>query len=338
MDITSIIAGTGLTGGGTKGAITLEITDGGVNAAQIASNAVSASKLDTTNTGTENQILKKRSNDQMEWIDQSAGGPGDITEVIAGTGLSGGGATGAVTINIANSGVNTTQIANNAVTVDKILNSAVINNKISSNAVTTAKIADNAVTSSKIAANAIGSSEIAANAVGSSEIASGAVGNSELASDAVDAYKLTPSTGSSNDGKFLQYENNVTGRLQWADAAIGASVSWTAAAATGTSNISRSNLSVVQERAYQVGNIVFYSGVIDFSITASHFPVLYINVPTGTPAADQYGVMHGADHDVNTYFNQLFTIRTGTSGRLRIDVYPGNVDRYFARFTGWYVL
>lgn len=54
------------------------------------------------------------------YLTGGGGGGGDITAVTAGTGLSGGGTTGAVTINIAAGGVNTTQLADDAVTPAKL--------------------------------------------------------------------------------------------------------------------------------------------------------------------------------------------------------------------------
>lgn len=69
---------------------------------------------------------------------------------------SGSGASTAVALSLADSGVTSAKIASSAVTSAKIGSSAVTSAKIASSAVTTAKIADNAVTASKIDFSTIG--------------------------------------------------------------------------------------------------------------------------------------------------------------------------------------
>ena len=90
-DIQSVIAGTGLTGGGTTGAVTLDLDQTGVtpgtygdsgNVAQFTIDAVGR-----ISSVTEVAIA------------------GDITGVVAGTGLTGGGTTGTVTLDLEASGV-----------------------------------------------------------------------------------------------------------------------------------------------------------------------------------------------------------------------------------------
>lgn len=102
---------------------------------------------------------------------------GDIQEVVAGSGLTGGGASGSVTldVNTDNStlevssdvvrikdlGVTTAKIADSAVTTGKINDAAVTTDKINDSAVTTGKINDLAVTTGKINDSAVTTAKIA---------------------------------------------------------------------------------------------------------------------------------------------------------------------------------
>jgi hypothetical protein len=137
-DITSVVAGSGLTGGGTTGDVTLNVIGGtGItaNANDIAIDAtvgtltgtqtftnktLTSAVLNTSVSGTavldednmaSNSATKLATQQSIKsYVDtQVATIPtGDITSVIAGTGLTGGGTSGAVTLNVTTLNQNTT--------------------------------------------------------------------------------------------------------------------------------------------------------------------------------------------------------------------------------------
>ena len=203
-DITSVVAGTGLTGGATTGAATLNVIGGtGItaNANDIAIDStvatLSGSQTLTNKTIAVSQITELSnltavegaqlenigsvtiSNAQWGYLGAATGaiGSGDITSVVAGNGLTGGGTTGDVTLvvgvddstieinsdalrikdggivvgKMAANSVDSDQYVDASIDADHLAADAVITAKILNANVTTAKIADDAVTGAKLA-------------------------------------------------------------------------------------------------------------------------------------------------------------------------------------------
>ena len=111
-DITAVNAGTGLTGGGLSGDVTLNVNTSviqqRVSGVCAAGNAVRVVNGDGTVS-----------------CESVAGGAGDITAVIAGTGLTGGAASGDATLNVATGGITNALLANNSVDSSKIVDGSI---------------------------------------------------------------------------------------------------------------------------------------------------------------------------------------------------------------------
>jgi hypothetical protein len=110
-DITAVTAGTGMSGGGTSGAVTLNCTI-------TNNNQLTNGSGYTTNTGTttasNSQTFTNKGGNISQWTNDSGytTNTGDITGVTAGTGMSGGGTSGTVTLNC--SITNNNQLTNGA--------------------------------------------------------------------------------------------------------------------------------------------------------------------------------------------------------------------------------
>jgi len=139
----------------SAGKITVAVTDGAIEAAELASNAVTTVKIADSN------VTTAKINDAA-----------------------------VTTAKIADANVTTAKLANDSVTSAKIADGTIIAGDIASNAVTTAKILDANVTTAKIADANVTAAKLATDAVTTTKIADANVTAGKIASDAVTTAKI----------------------------------------------------------------------------------------------------------------------------------------------------
>ena len=139
-DITGVTAGTGLSGGGTSGTVTLNVS--GITTSEIAADSLLIAGETFADNDT-SLMSAAAINDRIESFGYTTN-DGDITAVVAGTGLSGGGTSASVTLNV--SGVTVSELAADSVTTSSesfadndttLMTSAAINDRIESFGYTT---------------------------------------------------------------------------------------------------------------------------------------------------------------------------------------------------------
>ena len=181
----------------SSGQITIAVTDGAIDTAELTDNAVTTAKI-TGSAVTTAKIAD--SNVTTAKIADSNVTTAKINDAAVTTAKVADSAV--TTAKIADANVTTAKIADSNVTTAKINDSAVTNAKINDAAVNTAKLADSAVTSAKIADGTIATGDIADSAVTNAKIADGTITSAKL-TDGTVVVESEVSGVTTNDTSFF---------------------------------------------------------------------------------------------------------------------------------------
>lgn len=134
--LTGISAGTGLSGGGTTGTVSLSIANSGVGSAQIANGAVGSSQINSSQVQVRvngfciaGNSIRAIASDGTVTCEADDTGAGTVTSVATGSGLTGGTITSSGTVSIATNGVTSTHLADGTITATDI-NTASVQSRV----------------------------------------------------------------------------------------------------------------------------------------------------------------------------------------------------------------
>lgn len=131
-DITAVTAGAGLSGGGTSGDVSLAVANAGITTAMLAAGAVGSTAIDenevqrrVTGSCPNGQLMTAIGVSGTVTCAADAAGAGDVTAVSAGSGLTGGGPSGDVSLSVATEGITRTMVAPAAIGTGQIDTTAI---------------------------------------------------------------------------------------------------------------------------------------------------------------------------------------------------------------------